>query len=470
MLIALALHVTVVPRMFLPLMQKGGEAPVEVEYVEVPNLDDKAAPDEKPEDKKADADKAAQPPKVAKLDEVKPAPPPTPEPKKEEPKPEEKKEPPKQLALPKPPPPPPPQPPPPKMVMVDQDKFPEEKENAEAKYLAQKNHRAKRDTRTLATNLVREHDGGKQAPTAPSLNEAPNVGMPKEKIAELQKQKGTPKELVRGNPRLGEGGKGKVTLPGKLAMRGLTPYAPDKAQDKPREGLELSDADHGPLPAQRQGKDQERAGSRAAGTPLGRQRFELKPEDYDKIVGESVAANERRAAAKAEPSHPGGRWDKLAKKVAMMRSSLENFTPDAHVGSEAELGTRAHPFAAYIAEMHRGIHKMWAFNFLGALDNKGALDPYNDMERWVQVGVVLSGEGVVEKVLIERPSGYLPFDTAAMDAVMSCSPFPTPPETIKSVDGKVYLSWRFHRDDRQCGTFGVDPHILTAVPAEKQHG
>ena len=28
-------------------------------------------------------------------------------------------------------------------------------------------------------------------------------------------------------------------------------------------------------------------------------------------------------------------------------------------------------------------------------------------------------------------------------------------------NGKVYMDWQFHRDERACGTFGVDPHIIT---------
>ena len=55
-----------------------------------------------------------------------------------------------------------PVPPPPPMVpldhrkqMVDQDNFPDEQDNAEAKYLAQKNHRTQKETRAQATNLIR---------------------------------------------------------------------------------------------------------------------------------------------------------------------------------------------------------------------------------------------------------------------------------------------------------------------------
>ena len=40
---------------------------------------------------------------------------------------------------------------------------------------------------------------------------------------------------------------------------------------------------------------------------------------------------------------------------------------------------------------------------------------------------------------------------------------------IKSANGKVYLDWQFHRDERACGTFGVDPHILTTPGEDVVH-
>jgi hypothetical protein len=63
----------------------------------------------------------------------------------------------------------------------------------------------------------------------------------------------------------------------------------------------------------------------------------------------------------------------------------------------------------------------------------------------------------------------LPFDVAAIDSVMSAGPFPSPPQAIKSANGKVYVDWQFHRDERACGTFGADPHILTTVEENHEH-
>jgi TonB family protein len=458
--LALSGHAFLIPRMFLPLLERP-ERPMEVAFVDDGPVTEIPPPDEKPDrpkDEKARTERdRKRPDEIAKPkpDEKKP-----PEDKKKElvKKDEPKPEPPKPM--------PPPPPPPPEQAlahqkMVDQDKFPDEKDNADAKYLAQKNHRAARDTRALDTNLVRDMKGPTSSPVEKSDNKAPDPGMKDRKVAELQKRAGEEKKIVRTQPKAGDQGTAQKSAPGKLSMRGLTPKNVEQKgpEVKPREGVELRDNAPGPMAAAREGNAGERSGAKARGER--RPNLVLSANDYDKIVGESVAKAERERAAKAEVSHAEGRWAKLQKKQEAMRSALENFTPDAYVGRESELGTRAHPYAAYIAEMHRSIHKLWAFSFLPSLDSRGALDPYNDMNRWTKVAMVLKDSGELESATVVRPSGYLPFDAAAWDVVQQAAPFPKPPEAIKSYDGKVYIDWVFHRDERQCGTDFVVPHILT---------
>ena len=61
--------------------------------------------------------------------------------------------------------------------MVDQDRFEDEADNADAKFLAQRNHRAKEETRAKNTNLLHNRKGGEEAPSAPSENQQPEPGM-----------------------------------------------------------------------------------------------------------------------------------------------------------------------------------------------------------------------------------------------------------------------------------------------------
>jgi TonB family protein len=133
--------------------------------------------------------------------------------------------------------------------------------------------------------------------------------------------------------------------------------------------------------------------------------------------------------------------------------------------NEALLGTRAVPFAAYVTAMHRQIHKVFTLGFLADIDYRHD-SAYADDKLWTQLEIVVTGEGSAEHVGIVRGSGNQGFDAAAIESVTSAAPFLSPPSVIRSADGKVHIDWQFHRDERACGTFGVDPHILT-TPAEK---
>jgi len=73
---------------------------------------------------------------------------------------------------------------------------------------------------------------------------------------------------------------------------------------------------------------------------------------------------------------------------------------------------------------------------------------------------VLTRDGAIEAVTTVRPSGEPNFDTAAREVVGAAAPFPAPPAAIVSGDGKTYIHWAFHRDERACGTFGAQPFIL----------
>src|SRR5262245_6591239 len=142
LVLSLAVHVGwVVPRVIAPLLFKPPPRELEVTWVPEP-----VAPSTPPVD----------------------APPPSPPTPPAAPAPQPQPVPPPVAAVPPPPEvarvaPPPVAPPPPPMVpldrrkqMVDQDKFPDEADNPDARYLAQKNHRAEKETRAEATNLIRE--------------------------------------------------------------------------------------------------------------------------------------------------------------------------------------------------------------------------------------------------------------------------------------------------------------------------
>jgi TonB family protein len=126
------------------------------------------------------------------------------------------------------------------------------------------------------------------------------------------------------------------------------------------------------------------------------------------------------------------------------------------------LGARALPFAEYITAVHRQIHQRFTLGFLSDIDARKDPTFANDA-LWTQLEIVINEDGRLDRVGVIRSSGVRAFDEAALASVTAAAPFPRPGDEIKSSDGKVYLDWQFHRDERACGTFGVDPHVLTIV-------
>jgi TonB family protein len=139
-------------------------------------------------------------------------------------------------------------------------------------------------------------------------------------------------------------------------------------------------------------------------------------------------------------------------------------------GNQTALKTRAQPYALYIARMHRRIHELWGFGFLEDLDGKPATHPLNNPDLWTNLEIAVNPDGSVHKVTIAKTSGKTEFDVAAVDTVLSAGPYEPTPEAIRSVNGKIYLRWGFYRNWRQCGTFNVEPFILTDVPDDGGKG
>nr|WP_275943101.1 TonB family protein [Pseudenhygromyxa sp. WMMC2535] len=110
--------------------------------------------------------------------------------------------------------------------------------------------------------------------------------------------------------------------------------------------------------------------------------------------------------------------------------------------------------------MHRDIHEAWAYGYLVALETQPASHPLNDLNLWTKVEIVLNGDGTIDKVRTVHHSGNSSFDAAAREVVVANGPYPEPPKAIRSGNGKIYIHWAFHRNERACGTFGAQPFIL----------
>ena len=350
-----------------------------------------------------------------------------------------------------------PEQPPPNMVMVEvkDDKSVVDKAPDDATKLSDKNRDVAEETRAKETNLDKE-SAGKAVASVENDSKSTEVGGPDDKIRQLEETTPTTDQRIDQTDHSGDSETAKGVIvgeggdngeegtgerePGVLSMRGIAGRG--SVQDQGRDGRKAG-----------------RKGTIGVNTPLSFQ-------DYERIMGKDKADEERQVAAR-KMSARKGRWER---KLDAIKSSLENFVPDVRTGNQTALKTRAHPFAVYVARMHRRIHELWGFGFLEALDDRGASDPLNNPDLWTNLEVSVNPDGTLHKVTIVKTSGKTEFDVAAVDTVMSSAPFEAPPETIRSSDDRVYLRWGFYRNWRQCGTFNVEPYILTDIPKDSDQG
>ena len=177
---------------------------------------------------------------------------------------------------------------------------------------------------------------------------------------------------------------------------------------------------------------------------------------FEDTFGEEDLREQRQAyLAQRRSRAQGQNRQQMWKKF---RAAIENFVPNVRPGTQTALNTAASPFAAYLAMIHRRIHREFAFGFLRNLPIAGG--PFDDRSLNTTLEIVINADGSVHKVGIAKTSGFLPFDYGAFDAVMRAAPYPVPPRKILSGDGRVYVHWGFYRNERQCGTFNASPYIL----------
>lgn len=351
--------------------------------------------------------------------------------------------------------PPPPQPPPPNMVMVEvkDDKHVVDKAPEDADKLSDKNRDVEEETRAKETNLEKESEGQQVASRESDDHTSQEIGGPDDKIRQLEQSEKATDERVQETDHSGQSEVAKGEIKGEGGENG--------EEGTGTKVLSMRDIG-GRGSIVDQGKDGKKIGKKGVpgiNTPIGFQ-------DYERIMGKEKVDEERKVAARKMSSKKG----RYERKLEAIKSSLENFVPDVRPGNQTALKTRAHPYAVYIARMHRRIHELWGFGFLEDLDNKPATYPLNNPDLWVNLELSVNPDGSLHKVTIAKTSGKTEFDVAAVDTVISAAPFEATPEAIRSVDGRIYLRWGFYRNWRQCGTFNVEPYILTEVPDDGGQG
>ena len=195
----------------------------------------------------------------------------------------------------------------------------------------------------------------------------------------------------------------------------------------------------------------------------GQVNLNLNQDGVTAIVGQDQLRKMREADGERRKSEHRGSW--VASGFERWRSAIENYVSSVKPGNQTALNTAGVPFATYLNGMHNRIHPIFADTFLGSLDTLPKDHPLNNQKMITRLEIVLTKDGHLSKMGIVRTSGVTAFDIAALDSVQRASPFGPAPNAIVSPDGNVYLHWEFHRDEvYACSTMNARPYLINTPP------
>lgn len=180
---------------------------------------------------------------------------------------------------------------------------------------------------------------------------------------------------------------------------------------------------------------------------------------FEGIFGEEQLRQEREEYAESRLTRQRGNG-RREREWREFRAAIENFVPGVRSGNQTALNARASPFAEYLAALHRRIH----IAFHQFVDNLSASGPMSDPSLAVKLEIVFGPDGSITRIGVVNSSGVLPYDFGAFNAVKRATPFPAPPDAIKSGDGQVYVHWTFMRREPFCHGENARPFILDNPP------
>ncbi len=332
-----------------------------------------------------------------------------------------------------------------------------EPENPE--FIAEENNRVEEQTVAQVRNMIRDDkmpSPGRQEKPSDTLEEQGNAR--DEEIAELRNKEGsdarkvTDAEASRERPdKAIEADPIKAERVSNRAPDGKRSNdAGDRTAEAAEETITITDP-AGTFSIRRPSNPAQGGGAKGQG-PGGKMAWS----EFEAAVGSDKLDEDRRAyLAERKSSQRGITREKTWNEF---RAAIENYVPGVKRGATTALNAAASPFATYIAAVHRRIHQEFADRFLRSLPIGGS--PYQDPTLMTKLEIVLNRDGSVHRVGVVRSSGLLPFDFGAFNSVLRGQPYPPPPDSILSGDGRVYFHWGFYRNQRQCGTFNAEPYII----------
>ena len=190
------------------------------------------------------------------------------------------------------------------------------------------------------------------------------IGGPDDKIRQLEETEADDRRARRGDRSLAartRPRKGAIAGRGRRQRRGG-----HRRQASPACSRCAASSGRGAIVDQRQRRQEGRqARARPASTPSSRSR----------TTSASWARRRSTRSARSRRARCRARRAAGSRSSTRSRARSRTSSPDVRPGNQTALKTRAHPFALYIARMHRRIHELWGFGFLEDLDDKGADHP-----------------------------------------------------------------------------------------------
>jgi outer membrane biosynthesis protein TonB len=206
-----------------------------------------------------------------------------------------------------------------------------------------------------------------------------------------------------------------------------------------------------------------RGGAREGGAEgaRGEVQLGLSWSQFEGVYGEERLERER--LARLEERRSRSRGASRAQRWEQFRSAIENYVSEVRTGNQTALDAAASPFATFLSDMHRRIHREFADRYLAAIPIDASED-LNNPSLNTTLEIAVNPDGTIHRVGVVATSGNILFDFGAFNSVMRAQPFPRPPSIILSGDGHAWLHWRFDRGPRQCGTWNARPFLLENAP------
>jgi hypothetical protein len=187
--------------------------------------------------------------------------------------------------------------------------------------------------------------------------------------------------------------------------------------------------------------------------------LQLSWSQFEQTFGADQLQEQREAYLRQRQSGTRGSGERRWKEF---RAAIENFVTDVKPGDQTALNAAASPFAEYLSDVHRRIHREFAERFIANLPMVSG--PFSDPSLYTELEIVFNRDGSIHRIGIIKSSGFIPYDYGTFEAIMRAQPYPEPPPSILSGDGRVYVHWGFYRNPRLCGTFNAKPFILPHPP------